>query len=76
MSEPTFRTGGGDVLPLPQVVEIDLATARLIRRAFVPRNPRKMRNCDEEVRQAAIRFIEAVELCEKYEPSANSHSED
>lgn len=46
-------------------VEIDLATALLIRRAFVPRNPRKMRGCDEAVRQAALRFIEAVEHAEK-----------
>ena len=43
-------------------VEVDLATALLIRRAFVPRNPRKMRGCDESVRQAALRFIEIVEL--------------
>ena len=42
-------------------VEIDLRTAVLIRKAFVPRNPRKMRNCDDDVRQAAIRFIEIVE---------------
>lgn len=44
-----------------RTVEIDLETASTIRNAFVPRNPRKMRNCDERVRQAAIRFIEAVE---------------
>lgn len=43
-------------------VTLDLETALLIRRAFVPRNPRRMRNTTEEVRQAALRFIEVVEL--------------
>ena len=42
-------------------VTIDAQTARIIRDVFVPHNPRKMRNCDERVRQAAFRFIEAAE---------------
>lgn len=55
-----------------KTVELDLETAQLIRNAFIPHNPRRMRNCDEQVRQAALRFIEAVELASRSSPSADS----
>lgn len=55
-----------------KTVEIDLDTARLIRQAFVPRNPRKLRNCDPDVRQAALRFIELVEHAERTAPLPSS----
>jgi hypothetical protein len=46
-------------------VTIDLETALLIRKAFVPTNPRRMRNTTDEVRQAALRFIELVEFTDR-----------
>lgn len=42
-------------------VAVDLRTAQLIRRVFLPHNPNKMRNCDPEVRAAAKTFISAFE---------------
>jgi hypothetical protein len=48
-----------------KTVTVDFRTADLIRKAFVPRNPKKMRNAAPEVVQAAKDFIAAVEAAEK-----------
>lgn len=48
-------------------VTVDLETAKLIRRAFLPVNPDKMRTAAPEVVDAARKFIDAVEAAEKRE---------
>jgi hypothetical protein len=43
------------------LVSVDLRTAHLIRKVFLPSNPNKMRNAHPEVRQADNDFIAQYE---------------
>jgi hypothetical protein len=45
-------------------IKLDLRTARLIRQAFLPANPRKLRTATPEVRLAAMDFIALLEAAE------------
>ena len=49
---------------------LDLTTAMLVRRAFLPLNPNKMRGADPGVVQAAKDFIAVVESAERQVPHA------
>jgi hypothetical protein len=46
------------------VVMVSLETARLVRGAFLPSNPNKLRNGDDNLKAAAWEFIRAVEAAE------------
>ena len=53
---------------MKSAILVDLDTAQLVRGAFLPKNPNKMRGAAPEVVGAAKKFIAAVEGAERATP--------